>query len=164
MTGRQKNHSVTRRSVIGAAAATPALSASAPPNELLACGAAWLKMDAQVNRLTRRWARLESRAMASGALYSLSPQERLSTDWGAEMARIDQALEDLFGRRDHEFSRLERMPATDISGIAMKLAVASRLLDMEPGEGSSLVRDALETLLALFPGTLPQSVTIGLAR
>lgn len=144
MSRRRKKLTVTRRTLVSTVAAVPALgSAAAGRDELFKRGRAWLAMDTKIRHLMARWSRVESTAMdAWEHWYQLTDEARAATSFGAEMNRIDEELARLFESREREFEAVERLKARDLHGVAVKLAVASRLLDLEDSEAAKIVAGA----------------------
>lgn len=110
---------------------------------------AWLRTDDEVRRLTLRWSRLESSAARGMNWFNMREEERAATSFGMQMARIDAALSVLFERRRAEFAAVERMKARDLTGVAGKLAVASRFLLDEDSQAAEMVTTALADLQGL---------------
>ncbi|HVI32663.1 hypothetical protein [Phenylobacterium sp.] len=135
---------LSRRTVLGAAAAVSALGGKAAEQDILIERAkAWLAIDAEARRLMVRWARLETRAARALDWFNLTDQAQASTLFGVEMARIDRELSLLYARREAEFEALAGLKAQDLAGVASKLAVASRLLAHEDSPAAGIVAGAL---------------------
>ena len=128
---------LTRRSVIGAAAAAPVLANAGAPDvadDLVARCAAFVAVDIKIGRLLSRWVDLESAAFEHHAWSKLSKAEQLALPHGREMAEIDALLPDLFDQRETLLEELPRAAATDPTGVAAKIAVAARAVDPEDHE------------------------------
>ena len=129
--------SVSRRALIGAAAATPVLgraARAAEADDLVVRCASFTAIDIRIGRLVRRWGDLESEAFSLPGWFDLSKEEQLALPQGHEMAEIDRMLSSLFDQRWKLLAELPDVPATDPTGVAAKIAVAARAVDPEDHE------------------------------
>lgn len=141
---------VSRRVVLGAASAAPALGLVpvAQPDPLVARCAEWLAIDFESDRLSLRWAALESRLVDECRWFSLSTIERHGLPQAAEMFEIEERLDRLSDEREQRLEVLAKLRAQDLHGVASKLAVAARVLLHEGGPTHQLVADAVRVLAA----------------
>lgn len=142
--------SLDRRTLIGVAAATPAIRLPAAPlNHAVEVGNTWLAIDGEARRLMARWSKLESAVCRKVGWTSLTDSQRAATSFGAEMNRIDEQLAILFDRREEELAKLAGVEAQDLAGVATKLAVAFRLVKDEDSRTGNLIGGALSDVRAL---------------
>jgi hypothetical protein len=128
-----KKTTVSRRTVIGAAAGAPVLANAAPAvaDDLVARCASFVAIDIRIGRLVRRWGDLESEAFELPGWFKLSKAEQLALPQGREMAEIDRVLPSLFDQRERLLAELPAVAATDPTSVAAKIAVAARAVDPE---------------------------------
>ena len=146
---------LTRRAVIAGtsvASMAGAKSASATPvaDEGAKTCARWLRLNAHIERLQARWARLEAWLVKEHSWSQLSDPERRALPWAQELADIDGCLDLLFEKRD---ALLAAVPATGspaLESVIAKLAVTERLIwpDDHP-EAHALIAGSVQDLLAL---------------
>ncbi|MFT4250994.1 MAG: hypothetical protein QM608_00720 [Caulobacter sp.] len=134
---------LTRRSMMGAAAAVPvaAGAASGSGEELLSaadssltrCGT-FVATDIRISRLVSRWANLEAEVFDIPGWHQLSKEEQLTFPKAQEMARIDAQLVGLFRQRDKLREVLPKAAATTPTEVAAKVAAAVKMVDPEDDE------------------------------
>jgi hypothetical protein len=128
---------VSRRTMIGAAAATPTLTAARSlgdpaPDSLVSRCANFLAVDLRIERLTTRWGHLESVAMANHPKWwDLPEKARTALPEGSEMGEIDETLAGLFRERDALLDILPELATVDPSGLVGKLVVVTRAIRPE---------------------------------
>lgn len=154
---------VSRRTVLVGAAATPAAGAAAP---LVAAGPAaadpakpyktLLYLDAKISRLRRRWARLD--AYLSDQLQALPAGARPAPLRGAQELRdIDGMIEVLSERRAAVLETLPAKGAATLEELIARLAVVERLIwNEEQPEAQALIAGTRLDLASLLEyGRLP---------
>jgi hypothetical protein len=116
--------SLSRRTLLGAAAATPVLGKGEPASrtDTEACCAAVLALDAEIERLTRRWQKLETKFIKSHGFLPHESMQDASPE-AAEMAAIDRSLEPLYLARETQFAALSAMDSENMAGVVAKLTV-----------------------------------------
>ena len=147
--------SISRREVLGAAAAGPASGSMSAvicgpiASDLVARCSEWLALDLEIDRLSLRWSTLETQAARDFDLFRLPSAARRALPMAAEMHDIDARLETLFKARSKGLKALRRMKPIDGHGAASKLLVAARASQYEGGEIHDLVMEAVEVLATL---------------
>lgn len=109
---------------------------------------AWLAVDLEIERLSRRWSDLEAEAAHRYGWFGLCPAERMALPAAAEMAGIDARLETLFETQARTLAALAALKPHDPDDAAAKLAVAARLSRHEGGEVHRFIVEALDVLTA----------------
>lgn len=137
----------------GQAAAGPSTVAPVASDEATRRCASWLAMNAKIERLQSRWARLESWLVKEHAWCKLSPAEQQALPWAKELRDIDGCLDVLFEQRE---ALLQSIPATgsiSLDSVVARLAVVERLIWREEHpEVHALVTGARRDLIALSLG------------
>jgi len=110
----------------------------------------WLRLNAHIERLQARWARLEAWLVKEHSWGQLTAAERQALPWAQELRDIDGCLDVLFEKRD---ALLAAMPATgspNLESVIAKLAVTERLIwpDDHP-EAHALIAGSVQDLLVL---------------
>lgn len=154
--------SVSRRTVLVGAAATPAAGAAAPL-VTASSGAAdpakpyktLLYLDAKISRLRRRWARLD--AYLSDQLQSLPAGGPKPLRGAQELRDIDGMIEVLSERRAAVLETLPAKGAATLEELIARLAVVERLLWNEDHlEAQALITGTRQDLVSLLEyGRLP---------
>jgi hypothetical protein len=142
---------LSRRALIGVASAAPLYGVRkgpASPDDVTVRCREWLALDAEIDSLSRHWARLEARMVRDFNWFALSPEERRSIPQAQEMFELEVRLDQLSDERERVLSSLENLKAKDLHGVASKLAIAARLLEHEGGLAHHLVADAVIKLAA----------------
>lgn len=118
----------------------------------------WLRIDAQIERLQTRWAKLEAWLVREHRWCELSPAEQQALPWVRELRDIDGCLEVLFEKREALLERLPVAGAADLPELAERLEVVERLIvaDDHP-EANALVRGVRRDLQAWAASGLPSS-------
>lgn len=143
---------VSRRTVLGAASATPLVcaggkaAASSADEGFLGQCAQWLKADFETDTLSRRWAALEILAASGYNYFRLSDHERRRLPMGPEMGAIEVELEALSKERDRRFKAITALEPQNIHEVASLLVIAARIDFYEPGTTAPLVRRSVEFL------------------
>lgn len=144
----------------GEAASIPSVAAPVPSDEGTRRCASWLAVNAKIERLQSRWARLESWLVKEHAWCKLSPAEQQALPWAQELRDIDGCLDLLFEQRE---ALLQSIPATgsiSLDSVAARLAVVERLIWREEHpEVYALVTGARRDLIALSHGQPPAVVS-----
>ncbi|WP_293382127.1 helicase [Phenylobacterium sp. SCN 70-31] len=144
----------------GEAASTPSIGAPVPSDEGTRRCANWLALNAKIERLQSRWARLESWLVKNHAWCKLSPAEQQALPWAKELRDIDGCLDLLFEQRE---ALLQSIPATgsiSLDSVVARLAVVERLIWREEHpEVYALVTGARRDLIALSRGQAPAVVS-----
>ena len=110
-----------------AALATSPAAALTAPDEGIKRSARWLAINAKIERLQTRWAKLEGWLGREHAWFQLSPAEQQALPWAKELRDIDGCLDVLFEQRD---ALLESLPTHGggMDSVIAKLAVVERLI------------------------------------
>ena len=139
---------VSRRALLGAASTTSVLGLvpATRPDPLVARCAEWLAIDLESDRLSLRWAALETRLVDECGWFSLSNVERRGLPQAAEMFEIEERLDRLSDEREQRLAALASLRAQDLQGVAGKLAVGARVLLHTGGPVHQLVADAVRVL------------------
>jgi len=149
---------LTRRSVIAGTsvaslAGTKSASASPISDEGAKTCARWLRLNAHIERLQARWARLESWLVKERSWGQLTTAERQALPWARELRDIDGCLEVLFEKRDALLAAVPATGSSTLESVIAKLAVTERLIwpDDHP-EAHALIAGSVQDLLALTRG------------
>lgn len=155
--------SVSRRTVLVGAAATPAAGAAAPLVTASPAAAdptkpykTLLYLDARISRLRRRWARLD--AYLSDQLQALPASAELEPLRGAQELRdIDGMIEVLSERRAAVLETLPAKGAATLEELIARLAVVEQLIWNEDHlEAQALIAGTRQDLVSLLEyGRLP---------
>lgn len=141
----------SRRDVLGAAVTVPALAAASAPcppasDDLVNQCALWLKSDFETDRLSRRWAALETLAASGYDYFCLEDHQRRRLPMGPEMDAIEVELEVLSKQRDGHFKVITDLEPRNIHDVASLLVIAARMDLYMPGDTAPLVRRSIEFL------------------
>lgn len=143
----------------GEAASIPSIAAPVPSDEGTRRCANWLALNAKIERLQSRWARLESWLVREHAWLQISPVEQQALPWAKELSDIDGCLDVLFEQREALLQTLPSSGSTSLESIVARLAVVERLIWREEHpEVHALVTGARRDLIALSRGHLPAVV------
>ena len=141
---------LSRRALLAATGAVPlvcvAAEAPAAPatDTLVGRCAQWLTLDFESDRLARRWAALETQAVADFDYFNLSDSERLRLPMGPEMDAIEKQLDQLFNRRKRLYRAITKMTPANVHEAASLIVIAARIEIHDPGPTAPLVRRAME--------------------
>lgn len=132
-------------------AAAPARlpAASAVSDEATRHCRRWLAVNARIERLQDRWARLEGWLVREHGWMQLGPAEQQALPWAKELRDIDGCLDVLFEQRD---GLLGSMPvnAVSLDSVITRLAVVERLIwPIDHPEAHALIAGARQDLIAL---------------
>lgn len=110
----------------------------------------WLRLNAHIERLQARWARLEAWLVKEHSWSQLSGAEQQALPWVQELRDIDGCLDLLFEQRDALLAALPAAGSPTLESIIAKLAVTERLIwpDDHP-EAHALIAGSVQDLLAL---------------
>lgn len=136
-----------------APAAIPSAVARAASDEGTRRFANWLAIDAKIDRLQTRWAKLEAWLAREHGWFKLSPVERQALPWAKELRDIDGCLDVLFEKRDALLESLPASGSVSLESVIARLAVVERLIcrDDHP-EGHALIAEARRDLVAMAGG------------
>ena len=117
----------------------------------------WLAVNAKIERLQTRWAKLEGWLIRNHSWCKLSPAERHALPWSKELRDIDGCLDLLFEQRGR---LLESIPETDtpsLEAVIMRLAVVERVIWLEDHpEAHALITKARQELVTISRTRLEQ--------
>ena len=110
----------------------------------------WLRLNAHIERLQARWARLEAWLVKEHSWSQLSGPERRALPRAQELADIDSCLDLLFEKRDALLAAMPAAGSPNLESVIAKLAVTERLIwpDDHP-EAHALIAGSVQDLLAL---------------
>ncbi len=153
-------------SVIGFGAANPAAaSVTLAPSAAVASDLAtrrcrnWLAVDAQIERLQNRWAKLEGWLIREHSWCSLGPAEQQALPWSKELRDIDGILTTLFEKRERLLEAIPDSSALNLEAVVARLAVVERLIWPEdhPEAHAMIARSRLD-LIAMSLGNSTNSL------
>jgi hypothetical protein len=141
------NSVVSRRTVIGAGAASPVLGGvpHAAEDTVTRC-AQWIALDLEIDRLTMRWAKLEALMAREFGWFALTDGEQKALPEAAEMFEIDARLEALSHQRERLLKPLSHLRAHTLHGVTSKLVIAARLVEHEENPAQPFVANAIREL------------------
>jgi hypothetical protein len=137
---------VSRRVLVGAASATPLLAGArpaSPSDDVTARCDEWLVLDTEIDRLSSRWSDLETVLVQEKQWHKMTPDQREALSPTEEMQAIDDQLEGLFEQRRQWLDVLPTLVARDMRGVASKLQVAVKVMDVQRGDGFDLFKGAV---------------------
>jgi hypothetical protein len=160
---------LSRRAILGVAAAVPTVGGSA--SELFAsnataarCGA-WVELDLMINRLALRWARLETQMTHDHHWFALTSEERRALPEAAEMFDIDETLETLSLQREQWLKPLSQLKVDTLHDVVSKLVIAARLMQHEDSLAQPFVASAVRELARMrCPGCGAACVPAGVIK
>ena len=156
--GKKDPVAISRRTVLGAASATPLAcgarkGALNPPDDLVALCGRWLASDFKTDELARRWAALEILAASGYDYFRMDERQRRGLPMAPEMEAIERELDGLAAERKALFKTIAARTPRDLHEAASLLLIASRMDVHEPGPTAPLVRRAMAYLSeATCPG------------
>jgi hypothetical protein len=110
----------------------------------------WLSLNARIERLQTRWAKLEGWLVREHSWFQLTPDEQQALPWAKELRDIDGCLDLLFEQREAVQATLPTQGATTLEAVIAKLAVVERLVGPDDyGEAYALLAGARQDLIAL---------------
>jgi len=122
---------------------------SAPDGGAKRC-ARWLAINARIERLPDRWARLEGWLAREHGWFQLSPAEQQALPWAKELRDIDGCLDVLFEQRDAVLESLPTSGSVSAESLIAKLAVVERLIGpCDHPEAHALIARARRDLTAM---------------
>ena len=141
---------LSRRTLLGAAAAVPAVGGDArlsfSSDDTVAQCADWLALDLEIDRLALRWAQLETLMARDHGWLTLGHAERRALPEAAEMFEIDDRLEALSRQRERMLKPLSRLHANTLHAVASKLVIAARLMQHDENPAQPFVASAVREL------------------
>lgn len=140
---------LSRRTLLAVAGAAPlacSVDAKAVPaaDTLIGRCAQWLTLDFESDHLARRWAALETEALASFDYFRMNDRERRGLPMGPEMEAIEKQLDDLFTRRKRLYRAITKMTPANVHEAASLIVIAARIEIHDPGPTAPLVRKAID--------------------
>jgi hypothetical protein len=111
-----------------AALATRPAAALTAPDEGTKRSVRWLAINAKIERLQTRWAKLETWLGREHSWFQLSPAEQQALPWAKELRDIDGCLDLLFEQRDALLESLPTRGSVSMESVIAKLAVVERLI------------------------------------
>lgn len=134
---------------VTAAAIPPAITLAASDECARRC-ASWLAVNARIERLQTRWAKLESWLAREHGWLQLSPAEQQALPWAKELGDIDGCLDVLFEKREALLVALPTSGAASLEAVIARLSVVERLIWREEHpEVYALIVGAREDLIAM---------------
>jgi len=142
-------------SVVAFGAANPAAaSVTLPPATAVASDIAarrcknWLAIDAQIERLQTRWAKLEGWLIREHSWCGLTPAEQQALPWSKELRDIDGMLDTLFEKRERLLEEIPDSSAVSLEAVVARLAVVERLIWPEdhPEAHAMIARSRLDLI------------------
>ncbi|WP_148216822.1 helicase [Phenylobacterium zucineum] len=116
----------------------------------------WLYLNAKIERLQTRWARLESWLAREHSWFQLSPAEQQALPWAQELRDIDGCLDLLLEKRDELLEALPTQGSAALEVIAAKLEVAERLVwAADHPEAHALISGSRQDILTLIEAVEP---------
>ncbi|MDP3115938.1 MAG: helicase [Phenylobacterium sp.] len=91
----------------------------------------WLAINAKIERLQTRWAKLETWLVREHSWFQLTPAEQQALPWANELRDIDGCLDLLFEQREAILETLPTHGSTTLEGVAAKLEVIERLVERD---------------------------------
>jgi len=151
--------SISRRTLLGATSAAPLVcslpntAASPSAKSLIGQCARWLSYDFASDGLARRWAALETLAVAGYDYFRMSDYQRGSLPMAPEMAAIEVEIDELWEKRKRGFKAITKLDPRNIHEVASLLVIAARMDFHDPGPTAPLVNKAIAFLAtAKCPG------------
>ena len=142
-----------------AAAAAAAASVAVPSAAVVASDVAtrrcrnWLALDAQIERLQTRWAKLEGWLIREHSWCKLTPTEQQALPWSKELRDIDGILTTLFDKRERLLEAIPDSSAVTLEAIVARLAVVERLVWPEDHpEAHAMITRSRMDLIAISRG------------
>ncbi|MDO9609872.1 MAG: helicase [Brevundimonas sp.] len=142
-------------SVVAFGAANPAAASVALPSAAVVASDVatrrcrnWLAVDAQIERLQNRWAKLEGWLIREHSWCELSPTEQQALPWSKELRDIDGILDTLFEKRERLLETLPDTASLSLEAVVTRLAVAERLVCTEdhPEAHALIARSRLDLI------------------
>ena len=114
----------------------------------------WLAVDAQIERLQTRWAKLEGWLIREHSWCNLTPTEQQALPWSKELRDIDGILATLFDKRERLLDAIPDSSAATLEAIVARLAVVERLIWPEDHpEAHAMITRSRMDLIAISQGT-----------
>lgn len=146
----------TSVAALGAAKPVAATGAISPAATLVVSDegtsrcASWLAINAKIERLQTRWAKLESWLAKNHNWLRLSPAEQQALPWAKELRDIDGCLDVLFEQSNALLETLPTSGSVSLESVIARLAVVERLIwRQEHPEVHALVTGARRDLTAM---------------
>lgn len=114
----------------------------------------WLAIDAQIERLQTRWAKLEGWLIREHSWCNLGPSEQQALPWSKELQDIDGILDTLFDKRERLLEAIPDSASVSFEAIIARLAVLERLIWPEDHpEAHAMIARSRQDLIALSAET-----------
>ena len=142
---------ISRRGLLSAAGASPALAAPAklPAADCTSLATGYFSTGADVTRLTHRWGAMEAAMMHDPVWIGLSWEERRFHPAHVPLAALDDLKEGTQDRQHEFLEQLTDASAASVSDVVAKLAVVMGvMLPEDYPHCYQLIRDAVNTLAA----------------
>ncbi|WP_312083326.1 helicase [Brevundimonas sp.] len=148
-------------SVVAFGAANPAAASVAVPSAAVVASDVatrqcrnWLALDAQIERLQTRWAKLEGWLIREHSWCKLTPTEQQALPWSKELRDIDGILTTLFDKRERLLEAIPDSSAVTLEAIVARLAVVERLVWPEDHpEAHAMITRSRMDLIAISRAT-----------
>lgn len=113
----------------------------------------WLYLNAKIERLQTRWAKLESWLVREHSWFQLTPAEQQALPLAQELRDIDGCLDLLFEQRDALMEALPTHGSTTLEAVAARLEVIERLVERDDHpEAHAMIAGARQDLVAWLHG------------
>jgi hypothetical protein len=113
----------------------------------------WLAVNAKIERLQTRWAKLETWLVREHSWFQLTPAEQQALPWARELRDIDGCLDVLFEQREALLETLPTHGSATLEGVAAKLEVIERLVERDDHpEAHAMIAGARQDLVAWLHG------------
>ena len=111
----------------------------------------WLAVNAKIERLQTRWAKLETWLVREHSWFQLTPAEQQALPWAKELRDIDGCLDVLCEQREAVLEILPTHGSPTLEAVAAKLEVVERLVERDDHpEAHAMVAGARQDLVALL--------------
>jgi hypothetical protein len=139
----------TSAAVLPAPAPTASLAAPKAVSEAAKPYRRWLAVNAKIERLQTRWAKLETWLVREHSWFQLTPAEQQALPWAQELRDIDGCLDVLFEQREALLETLPTHGSTTLEAVAAKLEVIERLVERDDHpEAHAMIAGARQDLAA----------------
>ncbi|WP_375267582.1 hypothetical protein [Phenylobacterium sp.] len=129
---------VSRRALLTAAAATPAITgAGAGPRSVAELAKAWNAERDLIALLTRRWSDLETALQRRTGSLDFRAAAAAGDAGALEMIAIDRRVPGLWETAEAASERISRLPCTTLSDALAKVQMGIRIIGPHDSEGAS---------------------------
>jgi hypothetical protein len=159
MTDSHNRKGISRRATIVSLSAAPlfttGVAQAGQPDESVAACENWLALNAEHQRLSRRWSSLEAQLARTHNFLNLSRRQQRRLPEAQEFQEIDDRLEQLHEQKQALLALLPTLVATSPFGLAGKLEVAAiEVCPEENEEAHHLIASILRDLKAMAPASV----------